>query len=98
MLIVGERINSSRKPIQPAIESKDVAAIQDIARRQVQAGATHIDVNAGTFISQEPEYLEWLERSPIGRQYREELDELLRRSGRRRTGGDDADRRGLFRR
>ena len=60
MLIVGERINSSRKPIQPAIESKDVAAIQDIARRQVQAGATHIDVNAGTFISQEPEYLEWL--------------------------------------
>jgi hypothetical protein len=44
------------------------------------------------------EYLEWLERSPIGRQYRDEVDAILRRMGRRRTGGDDGDRRGLFRR
>lgn len=44
------------------------------------------------------EYLEWLERAPVGRQYRSELDVLLRRAGRRRAGGDDADRRGLFRR
>ncbi len=44
------------------------------------------------------EYLEWLERSPIGRQYRDEVDAILRRLGRRRTGGDDSDRRGLFRR
>jgi curved DNA-binding protein CbpA len=44
------------------------------------------------------EYLEWLERAPVGRQYRAELDDLLRRAGRRRSGGDEADRRGLFRR
>jgi len=44
------------------------------------------------------EYLEWLERSPIGRQYRDEVDAILRRLGRRRAGGDDGDRRGLFRR
>ena len=44
------------------------------------------------------EFLEWLERSPAGRQYLEELDGLLRRHGRRRAPDDDGDRRGLFRR
>lgn len=60
MIIVGERINSSRKAIQPAIENQDGAAIQDIAKKQVEAGAHYVDVNAGTFLSREPEYLEWL--------------------------------------
>ncbi len=45
------------------------------------------------------EYLEWLDRAPIGRQYREEIDTILRRSGRRKSADDEAvDRRGLFRR
>ncbi len=45
------------------------------------------------------EYLEWLDRAPIGRQYRDEIDGILRRSGRRRSAQDEAvDRRGLFRR
>ena len=30
------------------------------------------------------EYLEWLDRAPIGRNYRQEVDELLRASGRRK--------------
>jgi curved DNA-binding protein len=32
------------------------------------------------------EYLEWLDRVPIGRQYREEIDQILRRAGRRNVG------------
>jgi len=45
------------------------------------------------------EYIEWLDRAPIGRNYRQELDELLRASGRRRTADrDGADQRGLYRR
>ena len=45
------------------------------------------------------EYLEWLDRMPIGRPYRDEIDQLLRRAGRRRSAAADADaRRGLFRR
>lgn len=45
------------------------------------------------------EYLEWLDRMPIGRSYRDEVDVILRRSGRRRSAqADAADRRGLFRR
>lgn len=45
------------------------------------------------------DYLEWLDRMPIGRPYREELDALLRRAGRRRAQATEAsERRGLFRR
>jgi curved DNA-binding protein CbpA len=48
---------------------------------------------------QDLEYLEWLDRAPIGRQYREEIDGILRRTGRRRSAAAEAsDRRGLFRR
>jgi curved DNA-binding protein CbpA len=45
------------------------------------------------------EYLEWLDRMPIGRPYREEIDAILRQAGRRRSAeADKRDRRGLFRR
>ena len=45
------------------------------------------------------EYVEWLDRMPIGRPYRDEIDAILRRAGRRRSAEADAtDRRGLFRR
>ena len=45
------------------------------------------------------EYVEWLDRAPIGRNYRQEIDEILRKSG-RRTSADagETERRGLFRR
>lgn len=45
------------------------------------------------------EYIEWLDRTPIGRPYRDEIDEILRRVGRRRSAeAESSDRRGLFRR
>ena len=45
------------------------------------------------------DYVEWLDRMPIGRPYRDEIDQLLRRAGRRRSPAAEAqDRRGLFRR
>ena len=45
------------------------------------------------------EFLEWLDRMPIGRPYRDEIDVILRQAGRRRSGQPDAnDKRGLFRR
>lgn len=45
------------------------------------------------------EYIEWLDRMPIGRPYRDEIDALLRAAGRRRSADSDAtERRGLFRR
>ncbi|HET7472907.1 MAG TPA: J domain-containing protein [Candidatus Limnocylindrales bacterium] len=45
------------------------------------------------------EYLEWLDRMPIGRPYRDEIDAILRRTGRRRSAAaEEGERRGLFRR
>jgi len=44
------------------------------------------------------EYIEWLDRTPIGRPYREEIDAILRRTGRRKSAEIEAkERRGLFR-
>ncbi len=60
MIIVGELINASRKNIATAIESKDVEAIQTIARDQHAHGADYIDVNAGVFVTKEADYLKWL--------------------------------------
>ncbi len=45
------------------------------------------------------EYVEWLDRTPIGRPYRDEIDAILRKTGRRKSAAADAqERRGLFRR
>jgi len=53
----------------------------------------------GEIARQDLEYVEWLDRMPIGRSYREEIDALLRAAGRRRSAEADATgRRGLFRR
>ncbi len=60
MLIVGEKINTSRKRISEAVENHDGAFIGQIAKSQAEAGAHFIDVNAGTFVDQETEYLCWL--------------------------------------
>ncbi|MBW1787066.1 MAG: dihydropteroate synthase [Deltaproteobacteria bacterium] len=60
MLIIGERINSSRTSIAQAISAQDVQFIQDEAKAQADAGADYIDVNAGTFIKDECEKLKWV--------------------------------------
>jgi 5-methyltetrahydrofolate--homocysteine methyltransferase len=60
MLIIGELINASRKAIAVHIENQDAAAIKQVAREEFEAGADFIDVNAGIFVGQEPEYLRWL--------------------------------------
>jgi cobalamin-dependent methionine synthase I len=60
MIIIGEKVNSTLKSVRPAMENYDSAAIQALAKRQYDAGATFIDVNAGMFYEDEPERLEWL--------------------------------------
>ena len=60
MIIIGEKINSTLKAVRSAMENYEAAAIQDLAKKQYEAGATYIDVNAGMFYNDEPERLEWL--------------------------------------
>lgn len=60
MIIIGERINSSREQIAQAILSNDAGFIQKEAKDQVEAGANYIDVNAGSFVGEEAKRLMWL--------------------------------------
>ncbi len=60
MLIVGEKINTSRKKVAEAVEKADSEFIIRVAREQVDAGAHFIDVNAGTFLEKEIDCLAWL--------------------------------------
>ncbi|HHY47281.1 MAG TPA: methyltetrahydrofolate cobalamin methyltransferase [Firmicutes bacterium] len=62
MLIIGEKINSTRRPVQAAVARRDEAFIHDLAKRQVQAGAGMLDVNCGTLEDEEPEALAWAVR------------------------------------
>jgi len=59
MLIIGERINSTRKRIREAVLAADVDLIREEARKQVQAGAHLLDVNGG-IAGREAECLKWL--------------------------------------
>jgi 5-methyltetrahydrofolate--homocysteine methyltransferase len=60
MLIIAERINASRKTIAQAIAAGDRVFIQEEAKAQTKAGAHYIDVNAGTFVGEEREKLQWV--------------------------------------
>ena len=60
MKIIGEKINGTRKRVAQAIEERDANFIQDLAKRQAEAGSTWLDVNAGTHPNQEADDLIWL--------------------------------------
>ena len=49
MIIIGEKINSTRKSIKEAIANKDKKFLQKLAADQAAAGADYIDVNTGAF-------------------------------------------------
>jgi 5-methyltetrahydrofolate--homocysteine methyltransferase len=60
MIIVGEKINASRPTITEAVAKRDAHYVVSLAKAQALAGATFIDVNAGTFLEHETDYLCWL--------------------------------------
>lgn len=60
MIIIGEKINSVRKPVFTAIESRDRKYIQKEAQMQSESGADYIDVSASAFKDQEAACLMWL--------------------------------------
>jgi cobalamin-dependent methionine synthase I len=60
MIIIGERINSTRKPITAALKDRDGAYILSEARRQWDAGASYLDVNTAMMRADEPEFMTWV--------------------------------------
>lgn len=55
MIIIGEKINGTRKKVGEAIKNREADFIRDLARSQFEAGAVYLDVNAGTIPAQEAE-------------------------------------------
>jgi 5-methyltetrahydrofolate--homocysteine methyltransferase len=60
MEIIGEKINGTLQEVKLAIRERNATFIRDLARRQVEAGVTLVDVNAGTLPAEEPDALSWL--------------------------------------
>jgi len=60
MLIIGEKINGTRKLVNKAVLERDVAHIRHLAVSQVEAGADALDINAGTLPDREPDDIVWL--------------------------------------
>ena len=60
MLIIGEKINSSRKDIKDMVEGKNKEFIQELVQKQVEGGAQMLDLNIGTIRKGETEDMRWL--------------------------------------
>jgi len=57
---IGERIQIINKNVRAAIEGRDKAFIQDLAKKQVESGAKMLDLNIGPQKKAGPEVMDWL--------------------------------------
>jgi len=58
--VIGERINGMFQDVKKAIRAKDASVIQDLAKRQLAAGATALDVNVGPAVADSQGAMLWL--------------------------------------
>lgn len=63
LTIIGERINPGFRSTQALFESEDFAGLQRLAVRQAQAGASCLNVNAGTKAINDPKFMVEVVRS-----------------------------------
>lgn len=60
MLIISEKINGQFMSVGKAIDKRDEKFIQDLAIKQVEAGADYLDINTGPGRDDAPACMEWL--------------------------------------
>ena len=60
MIIIGERINGMFSDVKRAIAEKNKQVIQDLAKKQTEAGAAYLDVNVGTAAADQEGTMQWL--------------------------------------
>jgi len=60
MILIGERINGMFSDVKQAIAEKDKQVIQDLAKKQTEAGAAYLDVNVGTAAADQEGTMQWL--------------------------------------
>lgn len=60
MIIIGERINSTRAHIQEAMKARNAAFILKEAKKQLEAGAHFIDINCAMSLGDEIQDIDWM--------------------------------------
>ncbi len=60
MILIAERINGMFTDVKQAIADKNKKVIQDLAKRQTDAGAAYLDVNVGTAAADQEGTIQWL--------------------------------------
>jgi 5-methyltetrahydrofolate--homocysteine methyltransferase len=60
MIIIGERLNSSRRAVLEALRDRNTEYLLKDARAQEAAGADYVDVNAAAVLGKETETLAWV--------------------------------------
>ncbi|MEK7822486.1 MAG: methyltetrahydrofolate--corrinoid methyltransferase, partial [Planctomycetota bacterium] len=60
MIAVAERINGMFSDVKKAIVDRDPRPVQELARRQSEAGAGFLDLNVGTAASDPVSVMKWL--------------------------------------
>ncbi len=60
MILIAERINGMFKDVKQAIAEKDKQVIQELAKKQTEAGAAYLDVNVGTAAADQEGTMQWL--------------------------------------
>jgi 5-methyltetrahydrofolate corrinoid/iron sulfur protein methyltransferase len=60
MIVIGEKVNIMSKTIGTAMRERDAGPVQEMATRQVEAGANVLDVNLGPATKGGPEMMEWV--------------------------------------
>ncbi len=60
MYVIGERINGMFEDVKAAIRGKNAEVIQDLAKRQMAAGASALDVNVGPSVADAQGGMLWL--------------------------------------
>jgi 5-methyltetrahydrofolate--homocysteine methyltransferase len=60
MIVVGEKINSTRKKIKEALDGKRIDILMDEVRGQLSCGVEYIDINTAAGIWRERDDLMWL--------------------------------------
>jgi 5-methyltetrahydrofolate--homocysteine methyltransferase len=59
MIIIGERLNSTRKSVLEALRCRDAEFLRGQAQKQQEAGAAYVDLNAAALMDDEVEGLRW---------------------------------------
>ena len=63
MILIAERLNGMFTDVKEAIANKDKKIIQELAKKQTEAGATYLDVNVGTAAADQEGTMQWLVES-----------------------------------